>query len=51
MKTAGTLGNRRGAGSVRRISISLPERISRELDQMVAERGLENLDRSSKLKS
>jgi CopG family nickel-responsive transcriptional regulator len=29
-------------GSVQRISVSLPEGIFRELDQMVAERGLEN---------
>jgi len=42
MKTAAKLGNRRVAGSVQRISVSLPEGIFRELDQMVAERGLEN---------
>jgi CopG family nickel-responsive transcriptional regulator len=42
MRAADKLGNRRGTGSVQRISISLPEGIFRELDQMVAERGLEN---------
>ena len=33
---------RRGTGSVRRVSVSLPEDVFRELDEMVAERGLEN---------
>jgi metal-responsive CopG/Arc/MetJ family transcriptional regulator len=42
MKAADKLGNRRDTGSVQRINISLPEGIFRELDQMVAERGLEN---------
>jgi hypothetical protein len=42
MKTTAKLGSRRSTGSVRRISISLPERIFRQLDQMVAQRGLEN---------
>lgn len=42
MKTTAKSGNRRAAGSVQRISISLPEGIFRELDRMVAERGLEN---------
>ena len=42
MRAADKLGNKRGTGSVQRISISLPEGIFRELDRMVAERGLEN---------
>ena len=42
MKAVDKLGNRRDTGSVPRINISLPEGIFRELDQMVAERGLEN---------
>ncbi|HEY5706954.1 MAG TPA: ribbon-helix-helix protein, CopG family [Terrimicrobiaceae bacterium] len=42
MRTADRLGRRRGTGKVQRISISLPEGIFRELDEMVAERGLEN---------
>jgi CopG family transcriptional regulator, nickel-responsive regulator len=42
MKTGNKFGKRRATGSVQRISVSLPERIFRELDQMVAERGLEN---------
>jgi CopG family transcriptional regulator, nickel-responsive regulator len=36
------MSNKSGTGSVQRISISLPEPVFRELDQMVAERGLEN---------
>ena len=50
MRAADKLGNKRGTGSVQRISISLPEGIFRELDQMVAERGLEN-EMISKFKS
>ena len=41
MKTA-LVRKQAGTGSVQRISVSLPEGIFRELDQMVAERGLEN---------
>ncbi|MBW0000217.1 MAG: ribbon-helix-helix protein, CopG family [Verrucomicrobia bacterium] len=33
---------KRGTGSVRRVSISLPEDVFRELDELVADRGLEN---------
>jgi CopG family transcriptional regulator, nickel-responsive regulator len=33
---------KRATGCVRRVSISLPEDVFRELDEMVAERGLEN---------
>jgi CopG family nickel-responsive transcriptional regulator len=36
------MANKRGTASVQRISISLPEPVFRELDRMVADRGLEN---------
>jgi CopG family transcriptional regulator, nickel-responsive regulator len=36
------MASKRGTGSVQRISISLPDPVFRDLDQMVAERGLEN---------
>jgi metal-responsive CopG/Arc/MetJ family transcriptional regulator len=42
MRAADKLGNKRGMGSLQRISISLLEGIFRELDRMVADRGLEN---------
>lgn len=42
LRTTGKFGSRRRGGSVRRISVSLPEGVFRELDEMVAQRGLEN---------
>jgi hypothetical protein len=38
LRTTGKFGSRRRGGSVRRISVSLPEGVFRELDEMVAQR-------------